>query len=58
MPTLLHAMRMKFVGDQSGASSIEYALLAAGIAVAIVSTVQALGTQVNALYLSVLSAFQ
>ena len=42
-----------FVKDEAGATAIEYALLAAGIAVAIIATVQALGTQLNTTFTSV-----
>lgn len=37
----------RFVKDESGATAIEYALIAAGIAVAIITGVQAVGTQIN-----------
>lgn len=40
----------QFVRDERGATAIEYALIAAGIAVAIASTVMSLGTSVKALY--------
>jgi pilus assembly protein Flp/PilA len=33
----------KFIGDESGATAIEYGLIAAGIAVAIIAAVQGLG---------------
>lgn len=33
--------------DESGATAIEYGLIAAGIAVAIISMVQLVGTQLN-----------
>ena len=36
-----------FVKDESGATAIEYGLIAAGISVVIIATVQALGTQLN-----------
>jgi len=35
----------RFLKDDSGATAIEYGLIAAGIAVAIIAAVQALGTQ-------------
>ena len=44
------AMWNAFQRDEHGVSSIEYALLAALIAMAIVIAVGALGIQVNALY--------
>lgn len=37
----------KFLGDESGATAIEYALIASGIAMAIVVTVQGIGPQLN-----------
>jgi pilus assembly protein Flp/PilA len=39
--------------DTRGATSIEYAIIASGIAVAIAATVFSLGTAVNGLYKSV-----
>ncbi len=36
-----------FLRDESGATAIEYGLIAAGISVAIIVTVQALGTKLN-----------
>ena len=40
----------KFVQDESGATAIEYGLIAALIAVAIIGTVTALGTKINAMF--------
>lgn len=40
----------KFIKNQSGATAIEYGLIAAGIAVAIIGTVFALGTQIDAFF--------
>jgi pilus assembly protein Flp/PilA len=37
----------RFRLDQSGATAIEYALIASGISVAIVTTVYSLGTQIK-----------
>jgi pilus assembly protein Flp/PilA len=45
-----------FLVDENGATAIEYALIAAGIAVAIVTTVQGLGTKVSTLFSNVDSA--
>jgi pilus assembly protein Flp/PilA len=39
--------------DQSGATAIEYGLIAAGISIAIIDTVYALGTQLNTTFSSV-----
>ncbi len=40
----------KFMDDESGATAIEYGLIAAGIAVAIVGAVNALGTSLSTLF--------
>jgi pilus assembly protein Flp/PilA len=37
----------KFLSDQSGATAIEYGLIAAGIALAIITAVNSLGTSLN-----------
>jgi len=44
---------VRFVKDQSGATAIEYGLLAAGIAVAIIAVVNGLGSQLNTTFSSV-----
>ncbi len=38
---------LRFLKNDSGATAIEYGLIAAGISVAIIATVNALGTQLN-----------
>jgi pilus assembly protein Flp/PilA len=43
----------KFTRDESGATAIEYALIASGIAMAIVVTVQGIGPQLNTKFNSV-----
>jgi pilus assembly protein Flp/PilA len=43
----------RFIREESGATAIEYGLIAAGISVAIIATVQALGTNLNATFSSV-----
>jgi pilus assembly protein Flp/PilA len=50
-------MRARLVADEQGATAIEYALIAAGIGVAIAATVTNLGSAVAALYQSVTTAF-
>jgi pilus assembly protein Flp/PilA len=40
----------RFLADQSGATSIEYALIAAGIAIAIITAVNSLGTKLSGRY--------
>jgi pilus assembly protein Flp/PilA len=55
--TMIQVLK-RFGQDQSGATAIEYGLIAAGIAVAIIATVQALGTQLNTTFSSVSSAIK
>jgi len=43
----------RFVNDESGATAIEYGLIAAGISVAIIAVVQGLGSRLNATFTSV-----
>jgi pilus assembly protein Flp/PilA len=37
----------EFIADESGATAIEYGLIAAGIALAIISAVQGVGTKLS-----------
>ena len=46
----------RFVKDESGATAIEYGLIAAGISVAIIAVVKGLGTKLNATFTSVSTA--
>jgi pilus assembly protein Flp/PilA len=48
----------RFVKDESGATAIEYGLIAAGISVAIIAVVQGLGTKLNSTFSSVSSALK
>ncbi|MBL4756584.1 MAG: Flp family type IVb pilin [Rhizobiales bacterium] len=43
----------KFAQDESGATAIEYGLIAAGIAVAIIGAVNALGTSLTGTFTNV-----
>jgi pilus assembly protein Flp/PilA len=52
------ALFSKFVNDQSGATAIEYGLIAAGISVAIVTVVGTLGTKLNATFTTVANALK
>ena len=54
----MRAMVRKFHADERGAAAIEYGLLAAGIAVAIIAVVAALGTQLNTTFTSVSSGLK
>jgi len=40
----------RFVKDESGATAIEYGLIAAGISVAIITVVKGLGTNLNSTF--------
>jgi pilus assembly protein Flp/PilA len=46
----------RFLKEESGATAIEYGLIAAGIAVAIIAVVQGLGTNLNTTFSSVSTA--
>jgi pilus assembly protein Flp/PilA len=48
----------KFIRDESGATAIEYGLIAAGISIAIIAVVQGLGTQLNTTFTSVKDALK
>ena len=43
----------RFIADESGATAIEYAMIASGIGAAVVTTVYTLGDKVKALFTSV-----
>jgi pilus assembly protein Flp/PilA len=49
---------LRFVRDESGATAIEYGLIAAGIAVAIIAVVQGLGTNLNTTFGTVQTALK
>ena len=46
----------KLLKDESGATAIEYGLIAAGISVAIIAVVQGLGTKLKTTFTSVSNA--
>lgn len=46
----------RFVRDESGATAIEYGLIAAGIAVVIITAVQLVGSNLNKTFSSVATA--
>jgi pilus assembly protein Flp/PilA len=43
----------RFVKDESGATAIEYGLIAAGIAVAIITAVNGLGTSISTMFTTI-----
>ena len=48
----------RFARDESGATAIEYGLIAAGISVAIIAVVQGLGSKLNTTFASVSTALK
>jgi pilus assembly protein Flp/PilA len=48
----------KFAKDESGATAIEYALIACGISLAIIAAVQGLGSTLNGRYAAVNSSLK
>jgi pilus assembly protein Flp/PilA len=49
---------LKFLSDESGATAIEYGLIAAGIALAIIAAVNGLGTNLNGVFTSINSSLK
>jgi pilus assembly protein Flp/PilA len=49
---------MRFVADQTGATAVEYGLVAAGISVAIIAVVQGLGSKLNTTFSSAQTAIK
>jgi pilus assembly protein Flp/PilA len=50
---LMKNLFVRFMKDDSGATAIEYGLIAAGISVAIIAVVNGLGTTLNAKFNSI-----
>ena len=48
----------RFVRDESGATAVEYGLIAAGISVAIIAVVQGLGSKLGTTFTSVQNALK
>jgi pilus assembly protein Flp/PilA len=49
---------LKFLSDETGATAIEYGLIAAGIALAIIAAVNGLGTTLNGTFATVNSSLK
>jgi pilus assembly protein Flp/PilA len=49
---------LHFARDETGATAIEYGLIAAGISIAIITAVAALGTSLNTTFTSVSTALK
>lgn len=52
----LKARSVPFLRNDRGASAIEYGLIAAGIAIAIATTVGSVGTNINGMFTKVVTA--
>ena len=48
----------RFLQDESGATAVEYGLVAAGISVAIIAVMQGLGSRLNATFSTMHDAFR
>jgi pilus assembly protein Flp/PilA len=49
---------MRFIREETGATAIEYGLIAAGISVAIITVVASLGSSLNTTFTSVQTALK
>jgi pilus assembly protein Flp/PilA len=58
MELIMTTLVQRFVKDESGATAIEYGLIAAGISVAIIAVVQGLGSKLNTTFTSVQTALK
>ena len=58
MELVMKNLIARFVKDESGATAIEYGLIAAGISVAIIAVVQGLGSKLNTTFSSVSTALK
>ena len=56
--SLIAHQARRLVSDQSGATAIEYAMIASGIAVAIIAAVNSLGTATSGMYNNVSTALK
>ena len=49
----MHKTIVAFAKDESGATAIEYGLIAAGISVAVIAVINGLGTKLNTKFTSI-----
>ncbi|HEX3935908.1 MAG TPA: Flp family type IVb pilin [Xanthobacteraceae bacterium] len=54
----LAALSLRFLRDDRGVTSIEYAMIASGVAVAIAATLVTVGSSVTNMYTTVLTAMK
>jgi pilus assembly protein Flp/PilA len=57
-PIAMKTIIARFVKDESGATAVEYGLVAAGISVAIIAVVQSLGTNIKTAFSSLSSVLR
>jgi pilus assembly protein Flp/PilA len=55
---LMKNLIARFVKDESGATAIEYGLIAAGISLAIIAVVNGIGTSLNSKFSSINSSLK
>jgi pilus assembly protein Flp/PilA len=55
---LMNKVVLRFLRDNSGATAIEYGLIAAGISIAIITVVVSLGSTLNTTFTSVQTALK
>ena len=58
MEAELKGLIQKFLSDESGATALEYGLIAAGISLAIIAVVNGLGTSLNDKFTSISSSLK
>jgi pilus assembly protein Flp/PilA len=58
MEQTMKTVFLRFVKNEDGATAIEYGLIAAGIAVAIISVVNGLGTKLDSTFAAVSAALK
>jgi len=55
---IMKVLLARFARDESGATAIEYALIAAGMSVAIITALSGLGSKLNVAFTSVWAALE
>jgi pilus assembly protein Flp/PilA len=58
MESIMKNLISRFVKDQSGATAIEYGLIAAGIAIAIITAVNGVGTALTGKFTTISSSLK
>jgi pilus assembly protein Flp/PilA len=58
MELMMNNLFSRFLIDESGATAIEYGLIAAGISVAIITVVQGIGSRLNTTFTTVNTGLQ